>query len=318
MIIHDFDSVPEENRFYASYGGASCRKLQIRYAGKLWMLKFPGNLKLLREKRHREMPSYSASMIAEWLGCHICETMEIPVQNTILGRMDGKIVVACEHLHAAHERLYEFRAICKSFLDEDDERLLCMETLDTVTEVIETYPLLSKIGMREFFWDMFILDAFIGNSNRNTGNWGVLRDDISGNTRLCPVYDNGNAFNCKMHPEKMERVFENWKLTKRNLLSATSALSRNGGKIPMLGFIMARPQEACIEAIGRIVPRIHLPACTNLCMELAHAGLVTPMQARFYIATMSSRYKARLRPAYEKYFGPLPEVDDRPLLDRGR
>lgn len=86
----------------------------------------------------------------------------------------------------------------------------------------------------------------------------------------------------------------------------------------MLGFIMDRPPEACIEAIGRIVPRIHLPACANLCMELAHAGLVTPMQARFYIATMSSRYKARLRPAYEKYFGSLPEVDDRPLLDRGR
>lgn len=28
--------------------------------------------------------------------------------------------------------------------------------------------------VKEKFWDMFIIDVFIGNTNRHNGNWGFL------------------------------------------------------------------------------------------------------------------------------------------------
>jgi hypothetical protein len=48
-------------------------------------------------------------------------------------------------------------------------------------------------GVAERFWDMFIVDALIGNSDRNYTNWGILLDS-AGKYSLAPVYDNGRAF----------------------------------------------------------------------------------------------------------------------------
>ncbi len=59
---------------------------------------------------------------------------------------------------------------------------------------IKEHPFLQDIsGVIERFWDMFIIDALIGNTDRNNSNWGiVLRKD--GSKELAPVYDNGNFY----------------------------------------------------------------------------------------------------------------------------
>ncbi len=41
------------------------------------------------------------------------------------------------------------------------------------------------------FWDMFIVDALIGNFDRHGGNWGFIKKDNQ--YRIAPVYDNGSS-----------------------------------------------------------------------------------------------------------------------------
>ena len=47
-------------------------------------------------------------------------------------------------------------------------------------------------GIKDRFWDCVIIDGFINNSDRNNGNWGILRSE-SGDV-LSPIYDNGASF----------------------------------------------------------------------------------------------------------------------------
>lgn len=53
---------------------------------------------------------------------------------------------------------------------------------------------------------MFVIDALIGNSDRNNGNWGFLAQD--GELKLCPVYDCGGCLNSKRSDKQMQNDLE--------------------------------------------------------------------------------------------------------------
>ncbi|MFR5091059.1 MAG: hypothetical protein ACLTDR_02660 [Adlercreutzia equolifaciens] len=57
--------------------------------------------------------------------------------------------------------------------------------LGDVLATIETSDLLRRVpGVRERFWDMFVVDAFIKNPDRNNGNWGALATAPTGPCRV--------------------------------------------------------------------------------------------------------------------------------------
>ena len=72
----DFTNCPVRNKTYA---GANGSKISVIYDGHLYMLKFPSAAALNKEM------SYANGCISEYLGCHIFETVGIPVQETLLG-----------------------------------------------------------------------------------------------------------------------------------------------------------------------------------------------------------------------------------------
>lgn len=74
--------------------------------------------------------------------------------------------------------------------------------------------------------------------------------------------------------------------------------------------MLDNPPDECVLAIGRIVPRIDLKECAKLCLELYQAKIITKKQSQLYIATMSNRFNQRLKPAFEKHFGPLLKDND--------
>jgi len=50
-------------------------------------------------------------------------------------------------------------------------------TLEAVDEIIDNHKLIKdKAQIRSQFWDMFVVDAFLGNKDRHLGNWGLLRN----------------------------------------------------------------------------------------------------------------------------------------------
>ncbi|MFR1639283.1 MAG: hypothetical protein ACLSVD_08980 [Eggerthellaceae bacterium] len=116
----------------------------------------------------------------------------------MLGYRNGKIVCACKDFTFPGKRLFEFKDIKNALSDDDggfDSAPSDGESvfLGDVLATIETSDLLRSVpGVLERFWDMFVVDAFIKNPDRNNGNWGVLMD-ASFSYELAPVYDLGSS-----------------------------------------------------------------------------------------------------------------------------
>ena len=47
--------------------------------------------------------------------------------------------------------------------------------------------------LERHFWDVFVVDALLGNFDRHNGNWGFLFDEITGESSIVPIYDCGNC-----------------------------------------------------------------------------------------------------------------------------
>jgi hypothetical protein len=138
----------------------------------------------------------------------------------MLGKRNGKVVALCKDFTAPQARLYEFSKYKATYEpgftdfygNVSDGNV---SVIDEALLTIRNHAILSKVaGVEERFWQMFIVDALIGNPDRNNDNWGalIIDKDVVG---LAPVYDNGNCLNDKWDDEKVavfmadERMFLN-------------------------------------------------------------------------------------------------------------
>lgn len=177
------------------YGGLRGRKEGILIDGEPWICKYP---RPARELGNGRVPSYSSSPVSEYLGSHVYAQLGLPAHETRLGYRDGKLVCACRDFTGTSLTLYEFSKV-KTTMDDDASTGFeespsdgSSTYLSDVLATIETAPLLRAVdGVLDRFWDMFVVDAFIKNPDRNNGNWGVLWDGSS--YSLAPVYDNGSS-----------------------------------------------------------------------------------------------------------------------------
>ena len=154
----DFTNCPV-NRFRA-YGGANGNKINIAYQGHSYMLKFPS-----KPGRNRDM-SYSNGCISEYVTCHIFEMLGFRTQETLLGnytdsRGKTKPVVACRDFTEDGKRLIEFAHLKNTCIDSEQNGY--GKELSSIPEAIEEQSIYPADELRQFFWDMFIADAFLGN-----------------------------------------------------------------------------------------------------------------------------------------------------------
>lgn len=197
MKMVDFNGYEQNLRMY---GGTAGRKIGITYNGKNYLLKFPGNLKEQVMKNIRL--SYSNSPVCEYIGSQVYQLLGFSVHETILGERNGKIVVACGDFLKDGEKLYEFDKIKVTFephfLDSSGNETNGVGVdLYEILMTIQEHQFLKDISeIKEHFWNMFVVDALIGNPDRNNNNWGIILD-MNGSKRIAPVYDNGNCLNCK-------------------------------------------------------------------------------------------------------------------------
>ncbi|MBQ9004000.1 MAG: HipA domain-containing protein [Eggerthellaceae bacterium] len=193
MEIVNLDSCPESGLFY---GGRAGQKVGILIDGEPWIAKYTRST---RDLAGKHLPAYTSSPLSEYLGSHIYALLGIDAHETLLGYRRGKIVCACKDFTHPDKRLFEFKDIKNSLSDDDPgdftnvpsdgESVFLSDVLATLSlsEVLRSTP-----GVRERFWDMFVVDAFLKNPDRNNGNWGLLRS-ADGSWRLAPVYDLGSA-----------------------------------------------------------------------------------------------------------------------------
>lgn len=284
MTAIDFTELKKKNKAYA---GANGNKISVIYEGEQYMLKFPA-----QAKRNPDM-SYSNSCFSEYLGCQIYESIGIPVQKTLLGtytvRGKKKIVVACRDFTEPGVTLQDFASLKNQMINS--ERNGYGTELSDILYTFEEQTAVDSAELLKRFWDMFIVDALIGNWDRHNGNWGFLYNTVTDEMTLAPVYDCGSS----LYPQADEAIMEAV-LTDENERNfrifdiPTSAITMNGKKIKYFDYISSLQNEDCNRALKRIVPRIDMDKIKEI---INATPFMSDLQKRFYLTMLTER-KARI------------------------
>lgn len=281
----DFTNMPKKNK---SYAGANGSKISVIYNEEQYMLKFPS-----QAAKNREM-SYSNSCISEYLGCKIFEIVGIPVQETMLGiyitkKGGKKVVVACKDFTSPGVVLQDFASLKNQIIDS--ERNGYGTDLEDITSVFMEQTAIDSVELSNRFWDMFIIDALIGNWDRHNGNWGFLYDTRTDDLVLAPVFDCGSSLYPQADDEMIEKVLESRQEIHHRIYNIpVSAIQYKGKKINYYEFISSLENEECNRALNRLLPRIDMKKIGELIEE---TPVISDLQKTFY-KTMLSERKERI------------------------
>lgn len=278
-----------------AYSGANGKKISVMYNGEQYMLKFPP----LGKEKPTEL-SYTNSCYSEHIGSSIFNMLGVEAQKTLLGAFDvngkTKIVCACRDFTAHGKLLYDFCAIKNTVIDSEHGGT--GTELEDITETIEQQHFVDPKILLEHFWDMFVVDAFLGNFDRHNGNWGFLVDTATQQTGIAPIYDCGSCLLPQADDKIMKLV-----LTNENELNAriyqfpTSAVKLGGKKINYHDFITSCNFMECNAAIKRIVPRVDM---NQIVAFIDSTEALSELQKSFYKKYLNGRYEKILQPAFEK------------------
>ena len=282
----DFTSC-EVNKFRA-YGGANGNKINVLYKGNSYMLKFPP-----APSRNKAM-SYTNSCISEYLACHIFAVLGFKTQETLLGtytdsRGKEKVVVACGDFTEGGKKLMEFAHLKNTCISSEQNGY--GKELSSIQQAIDEQTLLPQDQLRDFFWDMFIADALLGNFDRHNGNWGILVDEQSKTAEIAPVYDCGSCLYPQLAINDLEAVLNNEdELDKRIYVFPASSIEENGKKISYFEFISSLKNQDCTAALKKVSARIDMEKIQALIDE---TPTLLPIQKEFYTVIISER-KAKI------------------------
>ena len=281
----DFTNAIEE---FNNYKGSEKKKTLI-YDNKKYLVKFPDPI---REKNKNI--SYINNAFSEYIGSNIFRIAGFKTQNTLLGKYDykgkEKIVCACEDFTDNENVLYEFENLALS--TNPDKKI---ETeLNDIMEVIEENKMINTEETKRKFWEMFVVDSLIGNTDRHNGNWGFLLNKTTGNIEFAPIYDCGSCLNPMLEDEEIEKM--NDTELKNLAINCYSCIKENGKKINYMSFISQRKNEECNNAIKRLFTNIDIKEIENF---IDNIECISNIRKDFYKKIINQRYNI-FKNVYEK------------------
>lgn len=306
--IENFDLLKPSGISYGGHGGS---KRGIIINNEKWFLKYPKSTKSMEV----EGLSYSTTPLSEYLGSHIYESIGLETHKTKLGIASNKIVVACKDFLDSNEIIIDYNMI-KNEYDENVERaiehLSSSSTLNSNHNLEEVLVIMKENNyfksipeLKERFWDMFVIDAFIGNNDRNEGNWGLILNKETNQLRLTPVFDNGAAFYNKSSDDKLSSIYDDdFKFKQSVYESAISVYTLNNKKINPLKYIESMCNQECNKAVLRIVPKINMEKIENIFNDIPskyeNLPVISEIQKKYYLKSLKYKYDNILIPVYNK------------------
>lgn len=280
----DFTDAMEELN---NYKGTEKKKTLI-YDGKKYLVKFPDPV---REKNKNI--SYINNAFSEYVGSNVFRICGFRAQNTLLGTYTyngkEKIVCACEDFTDENHVLYEFENLA---LSANPDKKIETELSD-IMEVIDSLEKISKLSIKDDvkkkFWDMFVVDSIIGNTDRHNGNWGILVDTQNSCANFAPIYDCGSCLNPMLEDHGLEKL--NNAEIKNLAVNSYSCLKENGKKINYMQYIQdckENKNKDCNEAIIRIFPQVNIEEINKFIMEIP---CISNTRKNFYKEIINFRYE---------------------------
>lgn len=131
------------------------------------------------------------------------------------------------------------------------------------------------------FWEIYIVDALLGNFDRHGANWGFIKSE--NRYVMAPVFDNGSALFPNMTDED-EMI---------NYITGKA----KGKKSSYYEVINSICFEECNRALQKVYKRIDFNKIEKFIND---TPLISPTQKKFYIHMLRARYEHILKGAYEK------------------
>lgn len=272
----DFTNAVEE---FNNYKGSEKKKTLI-YNNKKYLVKFPDPV-----LNKNQNTFYINNTISEYIGSHIFEMSNFETQNTLLGiyNYNGKekIVCACEDFTDDNNILYEFENLALS--TNPDKKI---ETeLNDIMEVIEESNLLDSSKTKEMFWNMFVIDSLIGNTDRHNGNWGFLVNKSTGKIKFSPIYDCSSCLNPIIEDDEIVKMNETE--VKNLALNCYSCIKEDGKKINYMSYIKSLKNDECTNAVKRLIPNIDINKIVEF---IDNISCISNIRKDFYKKILIIRY----------------------------
>ncbi len=234
--------------------------------GTKYMLKTPP----LKNKNTKNK-YYTNGCISEHIGCLIFKCLGFNTQDTKLGiyTVDGKdkMCVLCKDFETDNKKLFKFAEI-KNAIISSSENGFGVE-LSSVLEAIEEQNNINPLILKSFYFDMFIVDALLGNFDRHNGNWGLLLDDVNKTSEIAPIYDCGSCLYPALTDEEMKKILNDPKeIEARIYVFPNSILKINDKKINYFNYISSLVNKDCNEALKRIGNKIDLCKINKIIDEI--------------------------------------------------
>ena len=281
----DFSDYPKINSFYSG----SEKKIGIRIDNVEWILKF----------QYKDELGFRFNHISEHLGSTIFNMIGIEAQQTELGTYKGEEVVACKNFIPAGFKFVPFNDVGESTLETDKDRFqYSYEDIETMLAINRKITDLDTTTER--FWDIYIVDALLGNFDRHGGNWGFLKNEDG--YYNAPVFDNGSCLFPQMTDEDtMRKIIDSKELTEERVFKfPTSQIKLDGRKSSYHDVISSLRFPECNDALIRICPRIDLD---NIHELIDRIESISEIHKEFYMHMISCRYNMILLESFERLMG---------------
>lgn len=279
----DFSKYPKSDNFY----GGSERKVGILVDGFEYILKFP----------KQETFSKRCNHISEFIGCHIFELLGFNVQDTYLGTYNGEQVVACKNFVVGTSyQFVPFNDVGESSLEQNKE--LYQYSYEDIMQMLKDNVKLTNVQETiSIFWDMFVVDALLGNFDRHGSNWGFLKENNK--YTLAPVFDNGSCLFPQMTDENMMRqIMESEELTNQRIYKfPTSQVKLNGEKSSYFEVINSLQFKECNASVIKIYERYSQEKVNKL---IDGTPFITQTHKEFYRYMLEQRFNKIIAPAYKR------------------
>ena len=222
------------------------------------------------------------------------------MQETLLGTYERngkkKIVVACKDFTAGGLALQDFASLKNTMIDSIHNGY--GTELEDILLTLEGQKAMEPEVLKAWFWDLFIVDALIGNWDRHNGNWGFLYNNATDEITLAPVYDCGSCLFPQADESIMKKVLRD--PAERDLRVfeiPLSGIKVNGQKIRYFDFLSSLQNQDCNKALKRILPKIDMEKINQIVDE---TPFLSELQASFYKTMLKERKERILDFSYQK------------------
>lgn len=279
----DFSKYQKTNTYY----GGTEKKFGVNIDGFEYMIKFQKQTNF-GEKR--------LNHISEYLGSHIFELLGFEVQDTYLGLYNGEQVVACKNFINGDTQFVPFNDVGESSLEQNKE-LYQYSYHDIMQMLLDNVKLTNVQETICMFWDIYVVDALIGNFDRHGSNWGFLK--MNNKYTLAPVFDNGSSLYSQLVDDNMMiKIMESEEMTNERIYKfPTSQVQLNGKKSSYYEVINSLEFKECNISVVKICNKYSQQKIDELIDE---TPFLTDTHKRFYKYIISQRFEKILLPAYKK------------------